>query len=101
MASQDDAQEREDEGLVRDRSIRLFTFLKELTELRSRTIRSFEQYDKVIWLREVPRNPGCHCIAWRALPDEELSDVWVEVRQPRFKKVPELPALLKDWVDPH
>ena len=99
MAPEDVAQEREDEGLVRDRSIRLFTFLKELTELRSRTVRSYEQYEKVLWLREVPRNHGCHSIAWRAIPDEELSDVWVEVRQPRFNKVPELPASLKDWVD--
>jgi hypothetical protein len=31
MPSEDVEQERMDEGLVRDRSIRLFTFLKELT----------------------------------------------------------------------
>jgi hypothetical protein len=101
MASEDIAQAGTDDGVVRDRAVRLFTFLKELTELHSRTVRSYDQYEKVLWLCDVPKNHGCHCIAWRALPDEELSDVWVEVRQARFKKVPELPAPLKDWADPH
>ena len=101
MDSEDVMQERGDERLVRDRSIRLFTFLKELTELRGRTIRNYDQYEKLVWLQEIPRYQGCHCIAWKAMPDEEVSDVWVEVHQPRFKKVPELPSHLKDWVDPH
>lgn len=101
MISEIVAQEHEDERLIRDRSIRLFTFLKELAELRSRTVRSYEQYETVLWLREVPKNHDCHCIAWRTTPSEESSDIWVEVRQPRFTKAPELPPLLKDWVDPH
>lgn len=95
------AQKSGDERLVRDRSIRLFTFLKELTELRSSTIRTYDQYEKLLWLQEIPRYQGCHCITWKAIPDEEVSDVWIEVHQPRFKKVPEIPPRLKDWVDPH
>jgi very-short-patch-repair endonuclease len=88
-----------DEGEVRDRAIRLFTFLKELTELRSKTVRSCDQYEKVLWFRVIPRNLGCHCIAWKAVPDEEASDVWVEIRQPKSLKPPQLPSRLKSWVD--
>ncbi|MDI3462765.1 MAG: DNA helicase [Nitrospira sp.] len=88
------------EELVRDRSIRLFTFLKELAELRSRTVRSYDQYEHVLWFHEIPRYQGCHCIAWRATPDDEASDAWVEVSQPRFKKPPDLPTHLKAWIDP-
>lgn len=93
-------QENISDAQVRDRSIRLFTFLKELTELRSRTIRSYDQYEHVLWFHEIPRYQGCHCIAWRISPDDEASDAWLEVSQPRFKKPPDLPAQLKVWIDP-
>lgn len=87
------------EELVCDRSIRLFTFLKELSELRSRTVRNYDQYEHVLWFHEIPRHHSCHCIAWRAVPDDEASDTWVEVYQPRFKRFPDVPILLKGWVD--
>jgi very-short-patch-repair endonuclease len=99
MTPENELQESVNQSQVRDRAVRLFTFLKELTELRSRTVRSYDQYDHMLWFHEIPRNHGCHCIAWRATPKDELSDVWVEVCQPRFKKVPDLPARLKGWID--
>ncbi len=93
-------QECASEEVIRDRAVRLFTFLKELVELRSRTVRSYHQYEHILWFHQIPRHHGCHCIAWRATPDDEASDAWVEVYQPRFKKVPEPPVQLKAWVDP-
>lgn len=91
--------ESPEQALIRDRSIRLFTFLKELTELRSKTTRSCDRYEKVLWFHEIPRNHGCHCIAWRAVTTDELSDVWVEVTQPKFKKPPDISERIKEWVD--
>ena len=87
------------EEQVRNRSIRLFTFLKELTELRSRTVRSYDQYEHVLWFHEIPRHRGCHCIAWQAVPDDEATDAWVEVSQPRFNNSPDLPPHRKAWID--
>jgi REase_MTES_1575/AAA domain len=43
-----------DEVLVRDRSRRLFTFLKELSQLRSTSVRSWKGYPNVIWLGSLP-----------------------------------------------
>jgi hypothetical protein len=43
-----------DEVLVRDRSRRLFTFLKELSQLRSKTVRLWRDYPNVIWLGSLP-----------------------------------------------
>ncbi len=85
---------------LRDRAIRLFTFLREITELRSKTTRTCDQYEKVLWFDEIPREPGCYCIAWRMNQDHEESDVWVEINKPRLKPPPKIPEQLKPWLDP-
>jgi hypothetical protein len=43
------------ETLVRDKAVRLFTYLKELTELRGNVRRNCDEYDQVIWWAEIPR----------------------------------------------
>src|SRR5215472_1087895 len=43
---------------VRDRAVRLFTFLREYTQLRARTVLTTDGYDKVILLADVPSLPG-------------------------------------------
>ncbi len=85
---------------LRDRAIRLFTFLREITELRSKTTRTCDQYEKVLWFDEIPREPGCYCIARRMNQDQEESDVWVEIKKPRLKPPPKIPEQLKPWLDP-
>lgn len=80
-----------------EKAIRLFSFLRELTKLRTKTIRTINQYEKVLWFNDIPREPGCHCIAWGPI-DEEDSDVWVEIKKPRLKPPPEVPATLKPWM---
>ena len=44
LAAQDD---------VRDRAVRLFTFLREYTQLRASTALTADSYDEVIWLADV------------------------------------------------
>lgn len=85
---------------VRHRAIQLFTFLREITELRSKTTRTCDQYEKVLWFDEIPREPGCHCIAWRINQDREESDTWVEITKPHLKPPPKIPEQLKPWLDP-
>jgi very-short-patch-repair endonuclease len=87
-----------DEKIIRDRAIRLFTYLREITELNAKTIRISDQYEKVLWFDDIPREIGCHCIAWGPV-DEEKSDVWIEIRKPRLKAAPEVPEVLKPWLD--
>jgi hypothetical protein len=87
-----------DDQILRDRAIRLFTYLRELTELNAKTTRTIDQYEKVLWFNDIPRETGCHCIAWGPV-DEEKSDVWIEIRKPRLKAPPEVPEVLKPWLD--
>ena len=46
------------EAIARHNARDLFTFLKEFTELRMRAVRSIDQYEKVLWLSDVPREKG-------------------------------------------
>lgn len=82
---------------VRDRSIRLFTFLRELTELRTKAIRTLDQYEKVLWLNQIPQDSGCFCAAWTIGQDEE-SDAWVRIQRPRLPEAPGVTSVLKSWI---
>lgn len=82
---------------IRRRAISLYTFLKEFAELRAETIRSFERYDQVLWLEDVPREPECYCAAWQERPEDE-SEAWVEVRKPRLVAPPDPPTPLRRWL---
>ena len=88
-----------DDGPMRDRAIRLFTFLRELTELRTTTVRSVEQYDHVLWFNDIPREQGCHCIAWGPIADDERAEVWLEIRKPPLKAPPKPPEKLMPWLE--
>jgi hypothetical protein len=76
---------------VRDRAIRLFAFLREMTLLRAKVAQSVEQYDKVIWLADIPREPGCYCAAWGTARSEE-DTTWIEVRKPTLTAPPSPPV---------
>ena len=85
-------------GALRERVIALYTFLKEFTELRTKTVRSFEQYDQVLWMSELPREPECECAAWDRSAHDDRSEVWLSIRQPRLNSPPEPPAELRPWL---
>ena len=77
---------------VRDRAVRLFTFLQEYTQLRARTALGTDAYDEVVWLADVPRLPGCFCAALEPAGD---SEIWLEMRRPRLDPPPPPPADLE------
>src|SRR2546423_2912512 len=87
LAAQDD---------VRDRAVRLFTFLREYTQLRASNALTTDAYDEVIWLADVPGLPGCVCAAVEPARDGE---VWLEVRKPRLHPAPRPPDLLRPWLE--
>lgn len=85
--------------LTRDRAIRLFTFLRELTELRTKAIRTLDQYEKVLWLSDIPHEEGCFCASWN-IGGEQESDAWIQVRRPRLSDPPKIPAVVQGWIRP-
>ncbi len=93
-----DVSKADDDKLIRDRAIRLFTYLKELAKLKTAVTRDLSAYDKVVWFHEVPEYRGCFSILQS--PDiEKTSDgMWLEVRKtPETKRPPTPPSCLK-WL---
>jgi very-short-patch-repair endonuclease len=84
---------------TRSRAISLYTFLKELTELRTKAVRSISEYEKVLWFANLPREPGVRCSAWDASDEEDAADTWIEIRKPHLKAPPQPTADLSPWLD--
>ena len=49
---------------LRDKAVRLFTYLKEVCQLRFVVVRDRRNYDLLLWFHDIPREPECLCIAW-------------------------------------
>ncbi len=43
------------EGNAKDKALRLINYLSELARLRSKIIRDINEYQKVLWVHEIPR----------------------------------------------
>jgi len=83
---------------VRDRAIRLFTYLQELVQLRTPQVRDVESYEAVIWFSEIPQEDECYSIS-RGSPLED-TDVWLEIKKRKEPVCPALPAACRGWIDP-
>jgi hypothetical protein len=59
-----------DTAEIRKKAVRLFTYLKDLTRLRTAMVRDLSAYEGVLWFDDVPREPGCFTAAWGAQREE-------------------------------
>jgi len=86
-----------------DKAIQLFTYLKELSKLRTTHKKDISNYDEVLWFSDIPKEKGCSCIAWelwdsRDNENEDRGNVWVEIHKPTLKSPPEVPDELEPWI---
>lgn len=84
-------------SLMRDKSIRLFTYLKELTVLRSQVQRNCDNYEDVIWWAEIPQEKECYCAAWDLHKDATF-EAWIRVERPKRKRPPLPGGQLREWL---
>lgn len=82
---------------TRDKSVRLFTYLRELTQLKTKVTTDINEYEQVIWFNDIPKEKECICVAWGP-SDDETSETWLEIKKPKRKDPPELPTNLKEWI---
>ncbi|MCX5998949.1 MAG: AAA domain-containing protein [Chloroflexi bacterium] len=87
------------EALVRQRAVRIFTYLKEQALLRSKVVRDLNEYDETIWFHQVPEYKGCFSVLSAESP-ERPDGVWLEIRKPpREPQRPPIPASCLKWLD--
>ena len=84
---------------ISEKAVRLIDYLLRLATLRSKLIRSVDDYEKVLWLSNIPREQGCFTQAWGRDEEYEL-DIWLEVKNRREPAPYTVPAQCKDWVNP-
>ena len=71
-------------------------YLKEVVALRSKPIRDVGEYEKILWVSDIPHEPGCSTRAW---PDKEYEpDEWIQVKNRDEPELPTVPARCKEWV---
>jgi very-short-patch-repair endonuclease/DNA polymerase III delta prime subunit len=84
----------------RQKVIRLVDYLTRLALLRSKLIRDIDEYEKVLWISDVPDEKGCFTQAWGRDRDEEHEpDEWLEVQNRREPELPTVPVQCKEWVN--
>lgn len=79
--------------------IRFIDYLTRLALLRTNRIRDISEYEKVLWISDVPQERGCFTQAW-GREEEHDPDEWLEVQSRRDPELPAVPSLCKDWVEP-
>lgn len=82
--------------ITRDKATRLFTYLKELSQMKTKVTHDLSEYEQVIWLHDIPKEKECFCITWGG--HEERNDLWLEIKRPKRLSPPDLPNLLRDWL---
>jgi len=76
---------------TRDKAIRLFKYLSEICDLRTKPLQHYRQYERTIWLADIFEDP--------ALLDVEASDGWFSVERVTLPDRPETPTILTDWIE--
>ena len=83
----------------RARAVRLFNFLSELAQLNAKSTRIWQQFEKVMWLHEIPQAQEVRRMAWRDGEQQDKSEIWLEIKKPsELKPPPKLPPQLTQWV---
>jgi len=85
----------------KDKAIRLFTFLREVTASRTKTVRTLDNYEQVLWIADIPQENECHFVGWNPIAETDSEDTWSEVKKPRMQSQPSLSSELGEWVNPH
>jgi primosomal protein N' len=77
--------------------VRFVDYLTRLASLRAKLIRDIAEYEKVLWVSNVPHEHGCFTPAW-GRDEEHEPDEWLEVQNRREPELPVVPAQCKEWV---
>lgn len=82
----------------KERTLRLIDFLRQIATIRYKSVRKVDDYEKHIWFCKLPKEPGCHTLAW-GKDEEHDPDIWLEIQKGKEPPLPAVPAKCKPWVD--
>ncbi len=80
-----------------DKARRLFLYLRDLSELRSPSVRDLEDYEQVLWISDLPGDADAWCLFDDDRPDVQ-PDSWLEMRKVVLPPRPQIDPRLADWI---
>lgn len=83
---------------IRERAIAIFTYLRDLAQLRTKPTRDVDDYPRVLWFADIPHEKGCHTIAWEPSSEESEAD-WLEIQRQPDTRPPSPPPLCTEWLE--
>lgn len=81
-----------------DKAARLIDYLTAVASLRSKVVRTVDQYDKVFWLDDIPREKECYSTP-QGGKDDYPDNIWIEITAAKEPPFPSPPESCKDWID--
>lgn len=83
---------------VQGKAIRLIEYLQRVASLRTKLVRDINDYERILWLSDIPQQKGCFTQAWGRDEDYD-SDIWIEVQTRREPALPTIPHQCEGWID--
>ena len=87
--------------LCKDSAKNLFQFLRELSNLKTKKILDVNNFEKVLWLDQTPKEKEIYSITHRlSLDPSNVNnyDKWIEIKKPKIPECPKLPHAIKNWI---
>ncbi|MGH1365521.1 MAG: AAA domain-containing protein [Calditrichia bacterium] len=85
-------------GDVRDRSLQLFSFLREFLQLQLSEIRSIDSYIDSLWLKDIPTSEEAFCLFNTS--EQDAPEDWITLKRSILEDAPTAPDKLAVWLDP-
>src|SRR3989338_2395191 len=84
---------------TRNKALRLIDYLVAIARLRSKIIRDVKDYERVLWMHEIPREPKyCFTQAWGANKEYD-QDIWIEIKKYAEPIPDQVPEICEQWVN--
>ncbi len=91
-----------DEDRCTESFVGLVRYLRELTRLRSKLVRTWHQLESVLWFEDLRHNPHIECVLADdcTVSEEDTEPAWLEVAPGPEPPAPEPPEAFRDLIDP-
>lgn len=86
-----------DKPQLANRAERLFRYLRDLSQLRTKSVRDVDDYEQVVWLKDLPDGTN----SWSLFRDPELGEEsgrWLEVERVTLPPPPSPPPDVEVWI---
>ncbi|MDR1365577.1 MAG: hypothetical protein LBJ03_00575 [Holosporales bacterium] len=76
----------------------LIKYLLKIANINGKTVKNLDEYERVFWLYDVPRERDCFSKTWVDESGKD-KDEWMEMQSQSEPATPEIPSICQNWVE--